>query len=181
MLPRGLAFIDDFLVASEQEELLRELASLQYRHDTFRNVQMKRSSAEFGYRYFAVGRKIEMAPKIPPFLRALIARCEPHCPMETHFNQAFVTRYPSGAGIGWHVDAQIFGECIAGVSLSSTATIEFAPVDDPDLVVAIRAAPGSLYIMSGEARWRWKHRIVPVKQERFSVTMRFVPESRHCR
>ncbi len=176
MLPLGLIYRPDFLTPDEQADLRRDLSALEFHHDTFRNVTMKRSSAEFGFRYFANGRRIERAAPVPPFLRTVVDRCEQLGPAGTRFNQVFVTRYPPGAGIGWHVDAPVFGDTIAGISLGATAKIQFSSVKDAKQIVSLEVVGGSFYVMSGEARRLWKHRVVAAKQERISITCRFVDE-----
>ncbi len=77
----------------------------------------------FGYAYRATGRRLLQTEALPAFLSAVIDLFLPYCLPGTEFIQCLVTRYPPGAGIGWHVDAPQFGDCIAGVSLESPALL----------------------------------------------------------
>jgi len=43
--------------------------------------------------------------------------------------------------------------------------------------VTIVLEPRSLYVMTGEARWKWKHSIPPVKSLRYAITFRTLRES----
>ena len=98
-----------------------------------------------------------------------------HCSSGTEFNQCIVTHYPEGAGIGWHTEAPVFGDCIIGISLLSVSRFQFRL--PPSRIECLELAPetGSLYIMDGPARWDYEHQLVKVKTERFSLTFRNVP------
>lgn len=74
-------------------------------------------------------------------------------------------------GICAHVDLMRFGDGIAIVSLESPCIMHFTRAGDtcntgsegenehPMSKVPVYLAPGSLVIMSGEARYLWKHEI----------------------
>lgn len=87
--------------------------------------------------------------------------------------QVLVTRYPAGAGIGWHRDAPMFGSRIAGVSLRAPCRMRFQrTLRGERSVAAVRLAPRSAYVLSGKARWSWQHSIPATKDLRYSVTFR---------
>jgi alkylated DNA repair dioxygenase AlkB len=174
--PSGFEYVGDFLSNDEQAVLLRELMALGYQHDTFRGQRLKRGYAQFGYAYVSTGRKLQTTASIPASLRAVIDKAIPHCPAGSTFNQCIVTHYPTGSGIGWHTDAPRFGECIVGVSLGAEARLQFRPNGVEEVTFEVRAAPGSMYLMHGPARWEHQHQVVPVKDERYSLTFRNVSE-----
>lgn len=70
-------------------------------------------------------------------------------------------------GICAHVDLMRFEDGIAIVSLESSCVMHFTRVEgdsdivEPDLTrkVPVLLTPGSLVLMSGEARYLWKHEI----------------------
>lgn len=66
-------------------------------------------------------------------------------------------------GICAHVDLMRFEDGIAIVSLESSCVMHFTRVEeggsDNTTKVPILLTPGSLVIMSGEARYLWKHEI----------------------
>jgi DNA oxidative demethylase len=172
--PEGVGYYEDFLSLAEQDSLLREVRALPYEHDVFRKQLMKRAWAQFGYKYVAIGRKLEPAPPIPPYLKTVIEKAAPFYPTDVEFDQCIVTLYPPGSGIGWHTDAPRFGEHILGVSLASPARLQFRPNKTEKASFEVTATPGSLYVIQGIARWRYQHRLVPVRAERYSLTFRSV-------
>ena len=102
------------------------------------------------------------------------------------WNQVIVNEYLPGQGISTHVDSLAYGNTIQCYTLGSGATMRFTHVDTgekKDLYVA----PRSLYTMSGEARYRWKHEMIGRKSDivgdkrvlrgrRVSVTLRFLEQ-----
>jgi DNA oxidative demethylase len=172
--PEGLDYEADFLSDAEQADLLSELRALTYTHDTFRGKLMKRSWAQFGFEYKSIGQKLIPAPPIPPFLREIIEKASPYYPASSEFDQLIVTHYPPGAGIGFHTDADKFGDVILGVSLASPARLRFSPGKSKVVSFELTATPGSLYVMQGKARWEYQHHIPPVKAERYSLTFRSI-------
>jgi DNA oxidative demethylase len=172
--PDGFLFVPDFLSEAEQADLLRELVALEYHHDTFRGVRLKRSYAQFGYAYISTGRRLEAVAEMPPWLIAVVARALPYCPEDTEFNQCIVTRYPAGAGIGWHTDAPRFGESIVGVTLGGSGQFQLRRYRSEEIAYELEAEPGSMYLMHGPARWDYQHQVVPVESERYSLTFRWV-------
>jgi DNA oxidative demethylase len=172
--PEGLRYVERFLSPTEQDALLCELRALTYVPEVFRGVVMKRRWAQFGYKYVAIGRKLEPAPPIPPYLKTVIEKASPYYPLGIEFDQCIVTLYPPGSGIGWHTDAPPFGDHILGVSLASEARLQFRPNGTQKASFEVTAAPGSVYVIQGIARWHYQHRLIPVKAERFSLTFRTV-------
>lgn len=90
---------------------------------------------------------------------------------EPLFDQLIVNVYQPGEGICPHVDLMRFEDGIAIVSLESSCVMHFAQVkeasatgegriDNPHAVkIPVYLTPGSLVIMSREARYLWKHEI----------------------
>lgn len=174
--PDGFVYVADFLSPPEHDELLRFVAGLEYYHDTFRGQRLKRGFAQFGFTYVTSGRRLRPAAPLPPELAALLVRATPFCPDALPFNQCIVTRYPAGAGIGWHVDAPGFGEVIVGVSLGGVGRFQFRRLGEEAVAYELDLAAGSLYRMQGPARWDYQHQVTPGGAVRFSLTFRHVPE-----
>jgi alkylated DNA repair dioxygenase AlkB len=172
--PTGFSYVAPFLGPDEQLALLRQLRSLDYAHDRFRGQRLKRGYAQFGYAYVSTGRRLTPAAPLPDFLTALIDEGRPQCPPGGRFNQCIVTHYPGGAGIGWHTDAPRFGGCIMALSLGAEARLQFRPNGSGEVSCEVLAAPGSLYVMSGPARWAYQHQVVAVEAVRYSLTFRQV-------
>jgi alkylated DNA repair protein (DNA oxidative demethylase) len=172
--PEGFVYVPDFLNPIEQDSLLHELRALTYTHDKMRENIFKRGWAQFGYAYVSTGRKLTPAPPMPRYLKTVIDKAAPYYPPGIEFAQCIVTQYPENAGIGWHTDAPPFGDCILGVSLASEARLQFRPKGETKAAFEVTASPGSVYIIQGVARWHYQHRLVPVKEERYSLTFRTI-------
>lgn len=85
-----------------------------------------------------------------------------------------------GALFPWHTDLAANGEITAIATLLAPATLEFAPhADHPGVPTTIDAMPGSLVLLSGEARWEWVHRALPhpgaAGKERISLVLGCAP------
>ncbi|KAL4366742.1 hypothetical protein GQ457_05G002220 [Hibiscus cannabinus] len=112
---------------------------------------------------------------------------------EPLFDQLIVNVYHPGEGICAHVDLMRFEDGIAIVSLESSCVMHFTCVEEggSDIVeggkkhkIPVLLSPGSLVLMSGEARYQWKHEINRkpgfqmwegrelVQQRRISITLR---------
>ncbi|XP_020210025.1 uncharacterized protein P8A3.02c [Cajanus cajan] len=86
----------------------------------------------------------------PPPLPGHILRREPL------FDQMIANVYEAGEGICPHVDLLRFHDGIAILSLESSCVMHFTSDASS---VPVLLTPGSLILMSGEARYLWKHQI----------------------
>ncbi len=134
----------------------------------------RRTVLHFGYLYDYEGWKLTPAEPLPGSLEWLreraagLAGTDPEDLAET-----LVTRYPPGAGIGWHRDAPLFGPSVVGVSLLAPCSLRFQRRGrDVRRVFALELAPRSAYVLSSAARWSWQHSIPSIKSLRYSVTFR---------
>ncbi|CAA7399905.1 unnamed protein product [Spirodela intermedia] len=104
---------------------------------------------------------------------AAVSDAEPH-PIPGHllwrdplFDQLIVNVYAPGEGICFHVDLMRFEDGIAVVSLESPCVMDFSPLAAADAgegspspaKIPVLLHPGSLMVLSGEARYRWEHGI----------------------
>lgn len=170
--PAGFSYHPGAVGADEAAALLRWIATLSFHEIRMRGRIARRTVVHFGWTYGYDDWRIAPGPPIPPQLEGLRARAAllggvPPAALE----QALVARYVPGAGIGWHRDAQAFGEPVVGFSLGGPALLRLregpgAPVVDVPL------APGSAYVLAGPARWRLQHGVPPVKALRYAVTFR---------
>jgi len=129
----------------------------------------------FGWRYVTRGRQLEPALPPPPWLQQVRDQCLSHLPRgASAFEQCIVTRYQVGAGIGWHVDAPVFGPIVATLSLAGTARIDFRLGPPSSSMLRIPLPPRSLLVLEGAARTEWRHRVPPVRELRYSISFRSV-------
>lgn len=175
-VPDGLEYVREFLTKAERVELLEQVRRLEYTHDLYRGQRLRRGYAQFGRAYVTSGKRLEPAPDFPDFLQRLRERLEQRFLPGDQLQQCIITWYPDGSGIGWHTDAPCFGEPILGLSLGTECDLLFRQAGCKVPTCCIRTEAGSVYRMSGPARWDWQHSIQAVEGERWSLTFRVVRE-----
>ena len=175
--PSGFRYVPDFIDTAEEDALLAHIERLIFAPFHMRGVDAKREVAHFGARYGFDEGALAAAPPMPPFLAALAARVNGTFSLVEKAEKiaALVTRYPPGAGIGWHRDAPPFGPAVIGLSLLSPCEFRLRLETETGYdVYRQEVAPRSLYIVSGHTRFRWQHAIPPVASLRYSLTFRTV-------
>jgi DNA oxidative demethylase len=174
-LPEGLVYRDGFISAAEERQLLDELEAVEFRTVEMRGQTARRTVRHFGLDYdYETGDLIPADP-LPQSMAWLRDRCAALMERDpSDLVQILVSRYPAGAGIGWHRDAPMFGSRIAGVSLRAPCRMRFQRTlkGRPRETYALELAPRSAYVLSGPARWSWQHSIPATKDLRYSVTFR---------
>jgi DNA oxidative demethylase len=169
-LPEGLIYVPGFLIEAEEGDVLATFELQPYvLHDT----PSRRPVRSFGLARVAGGYDLGPAAPIPAeldWLRERGAGLMGRQPGE--LGSLLVTRYPPGAGIGWHRDAPQFGE-VAGISLLTACRMRFRRGRTGAWQTAeLTLEPSSAYVLSGPARTQWQHHIPAVTQERWSMTFR---------
>ena len=170
----GLLYREEFITLEEEGELLAFFEGLDFRPVVMRGQAAKRTVRHFGLDYdYERGELAETDP-LPAPLAGLRDACAALMERDPEaLAQILVSRYPAGAGIGWHRDAPMFGSKIAGVSLGAPCRMRFQrTVGGTRRVAAIDLAPRSAYLLAGKARWSWQHSIPATPALRHSVTFR---------
>jgi DNA oxidative demethylase len=115
-LPAGLVYLPDFVTDEEEAALVEELDRLEFDEIRMRGRTAKRTVRHFGVDYDYDRASVSATEPLPEsfdWLRDRAATLVERTPDE--LAEVLVTRYPPGAGIGWHRDAPMFGEVI-GIS-----------------------------------------------------------------
>jgi alkylated DNA repair dioxygenase AlkB len=173
----GLSYREDLISDAEEQALITRLAEADLSPFRFHGWLGNRKTQSFGWRYDFEDSSFAPAEAIPEWLSPLretaasLAGVKPG-----DFVHVLLARYDPGAGIGWHRDRDVFDK-VVGISLATPATLRFrrrrpGGFDRASLDVA----PRSAYLLSGEVRWDWEHRITPGEQLRFSITFRTMSE-----
>jgi alkylated DNA repair protein (DNA oxidative demethylase) len=184
-LPPGFFYRPDLITPVEEQDLLSAIGALEFSAVEMRGVVARRRTVHFGWTYGYYARRTEPGQPLPAFLLPLRARMAEWSGVAADaFEEALLTEYPPGAPIGWHRDAPMFGDVVAGASLASSCRMKFRPYVSPGDAAArgtprrttheIELAPRSGYLMTGIARRDYEHSIPPVGGMRYSITFRTV-------
>jgi alkylated DNA repair protein (DNA oxidative demethylase) len=180
-LPEGLLYREDFISPDEERALVAEIERLEFSRVEMRGVVARRRTAHYGWTYGYYVRRSEPGPPLPEFLLPLRQRAADWASIAAdEFVEALITEYPAAAAIGWHRDAPMFGDVIAGISLLSSSRMKFRPYVSPRDVGReprrttheVELAPRSAYLITGTARRAFEHSIPAVTALRYSITFR---------
>jgi alkylated DNA repair dioxygenase AlkB len=176
MFPEGFFYYPDFLNTHEEIILCKEISKLELHNLDYHGYKATRKVKSFGYDYNFENNKLTKGSDIPStfdFVTEKVAQCI--SVDKKKFAELLVTEYPVGAVINWHRDVPQF-EVIAGISLLADCTFRLRPYDKAkqsrSSVISFPVERRSLYVMKGIARWDWQHSTAPVKQQRYSITLR---------
>lgn len=172
-LPEGFQYIPDVLSVAEETSLVEQFEKLPLKPFEFHGYLANRRIYSFGHKYVFAGQEPRKDPSIPDYLRPLrrIASQISGQPAEA-FEQAMVTEYAPGAGIGWHRDRPSY-EDIVSVSFLAPCTLRLRRKAAKGWErQAVPIAPRSVYLLHGAAREEWQHSIAPMNVLRYSVTLR---------
>jgi len=172
--PEGLVYRPDFLSAQEEGDVLAFMDEIDFHEVTMRGQTARRTVRHYGYDYGYESWQLVPAEPLPGELVWLRDRCAALAEVEPdELVQTLVSRYPEGAGIGWHRDAPMFGSKIVGVSLGAACRMRFQrKVGEERRVHELELAPRSAYVLAGQARTAWQHSIPATKSRRYSITFR---------
>jgi alkylated DNA repair dioxygenase AlkB len=190
--PSGLIYFDDAVSEDFGRLLIRwtRLPSTVEKLSAVSSSQSARKVLQYGYRYnYQSGRTREPGddfPHIINLLRSSIPHTWTSAPrgVEERLNQCIINFYQPGQGIGAHIDRKEFGGVVVCFTFGSGREMEFSRGEDR---YTVYTRPLSMYVMTGESRYEWKHEMrgrltdrvngnITPRGECFSVTFREVPE-----
>ena len=175
---KGLEYQAELISVDEERRALEHIEALDYDEIHMHGQVAKRTVRQFGLKYEFGTWKLEETEPLPGELhpaRAAAAELAQVAPEE--FAQILVSRYPEGAGIGWHRDAPAFGS-VVGISLLSPCRMRFQRgKGEARETFALDLGPRSGYLLSGSVRWAWQHSIPATRSLRYSLTFRTLSPS----
>jgi alkylated DNA repair dioxygenase AlkB len=172
--PEGFRYFPEVIPAQLQERLLKEIHKLPFRNFKFHGFLAHRRVISFGWHYDFSARRLGAAEEMPEFLLALRDQVSELAGLKSgELQHSMVTEYRQGVGIGWHRDKAVFGPVI-GISLLSPCVFRLRRMLDKWERARVRLEPGSVYLLTGQARSEWEHSIPPVEALRYSITFRNV-------
>lgn len=162
----GLNYVPHFINAELEAELIQLIDQQSWITDLRRRVQ------HYGYRYDYKVRGLKsdlyLGP-IPQWLRPYCQKLHSEGYFSQIPNQVIVNEYLPGQGIASHTDCiPCFGETIASISLGSSCQMDFTRGDRK---TSLYLEPCSLLILSGDARYQWKHGIAARKSDKVDGTI----------
>lgn len=173
--PVGLVHRDDLVTPGEERDLLAWLATEETEPVVMHGTESLRRVRHYGVAYDFTSWTTTPTEPVPDELLGLRSRAGHLAGVDAStLVQALATRYPPGAGIGWHRDAAAFGPVVVGVSLGADAVLRFQrrAAGGARRVFEQPLARRSGYVLTGAARSTWQHSIPAVATERWSVTFR---------
>jgi alkylated DNA repair dioxygenase AlkB len=175
-LPEGFLYYPDFISEHEENQLLKIVSSTDLHAMIFQGFEAKRKVASFGYDWSFENRTLSKGKDIPEEFNALIKKVTGKVSITpADIAELLVTEYPPGSVINWHRDAPPF-DLIAGISLLSDCTFKLRPHEKSKQVrsatIQLPVKRRSMYVLKDDARSLWQHSISPVKNKRYSITLR---------
>jgi DNA oxidative demethylase len=187
--PSGFAYFPELITPEEERTLLSWLTgSDDWQPVMFRGQTALRRAMSFGARYLTQGRRLSPAHPLPTELvpyrdrmvDAACARLGPELALAgrtlADFALCTALHYPPAGAIGWHADNAKFGPTVLSLSLGTPARLQLSRTSGGGLAAAprfeVELSPRSLFVLGGEARVSWLHRLLPVRADRYSFTVR---------
>jgi alkylated DNA repair dioxygenase AlkB len=186
VLVPGLRYITNWLDSDACQEMLSQIEAAEWSAELRRRVQHYGHRYDYGRRSMTADpQTTAAAPPLPPWALQQAARLAQEGFMDLEADQVIINEYQPGQGISAHVDCvPCFGPVVAAISLGSGCVMDFTHPKD-GTKVEVYLAPGSLCVMTGPARYDWRHSIAARKSDpgagariprsrRVSVTFRTV-------
>jgi alkylated DNA repair dioxygenase AlkB len=178
----GLKYLAEYVPGPAEVALLAAVDAEPWRDDLKRRVQ------HYGYRYDYTARTVDpsmyLGP-LPVWAQPLVTRLVADGHMPAPPDQLIVNEYEPGQGISAHVDCvPCFGPVVCSITLGSQCVMELSSVEG-GAVEELLLDRGSLLVLAGDARYKWRHGIrgrktdtlgerVLVRGRRVSLTFRTV-------
>lgn len=157
----GLYLYRDFISASLEEELLKEIDAQPWVVDYDRRLQYYGYRNELEKPYDLV----EFPVAIPPKIYSLSEKIVEQKILEYQPDQVIINEYDPGQGIRPHKDRNYFDNQICGINLGSGCVMKFIKIKGSE-VIDVEIPRRSLYVMQDEARYKWNHAIPPRKKDK---------------
>jgi alkylated DNA repair dioxygenase AlkB len=178
-LPEGLRYQPDVISPAVEAELLTQVRELPFKAFEFHGFLGKRRVVSFGWKYDYDQRVINRVDDMPAFLIGLRDTAAAFAGLEPErLQQALVSEYEAGVGIGWHRDKPEYDDVI-GISLLSACPFRLRRKAGTRWErVTLDVQPRSAYLLRGPVRTEWEHSILAVPALRYSITFRSLRSER---
>jgi len=181
----GLYFCKDFLEEEQANSIAHKLLSHEKNWRGVSACPTSRRVLQFGKMYAYAGEAPQFAHPIPFEFQEIADAVSRTLPFEhAAFSQMIVNEYTPGQGITPHIDnVHHFGDTVACITVGGGVDVDFSREGFENH--RLYADHRSLYVMTGDARFKWKHGIAMRKTDtregntvarelRYSLTFRSV-------
>lgn len=176
----GIQYLPNYLDQETHDRLLSAVDEHPWQMSFDHRVQV------YGYHYNHKVREAYRIGDIPTWAVPLALRLHQDGYIAKTPNQLVANEYLPGQGIFDHQDQAVFGDIVISVSLGSSCVMRFTRADT-EASEELLLEPRSVLVLSGEARWDWKHGIPCrasdfwngreyVRTRRVSLTFRTIPQ-----
>jgi alkylated DNA repair dioxygenase AlkB len=172
----GLYYIPNYLKNSEINILLDKINN-ETNLLPISSSENSRRVAHYGYFYSYDRSGLKPADAIPNYLTKLTCSSRINSLVKNlitnEFDQVIINEYQPNQQIFYHTDhVKLFGPIIACITVGESVPIKFKL---GDCVKKINVEEGSMYIMTGDARYKWKHSLRNnTNNIRYSITYRTI-------
>jgi alkylated DNA repair dioxygenase AlkB len=158
----GLSYYPGYIDTGEESELLRHIEEQPW------ITELKRRVQHYGYRYYYKAGNTTGTPlgPMPDWLESYCVRLHKLGVFPDKPNQAIVNEYKPGQGIAPHIDRVRFDNTVASLSLGSPCVMDFIHSETGEKL-SLLLEPRSLLVLTGNARYMWKHSIAPRKSDHY--------------
>lgn len=174
----GLWYIKNYLSPIEIYSLKEKILVDQVKFEPITNSTNSRRVAHFGYYYSYDRSGLKEAPAIPDALSSIVDGCRINKLLGKNiiaedFEQLIINEYKSSQQIAYHIDhVKQFGPVIACITIGQAVPISFKL---GDTIKSVDIEEGSMYIMTGDSRYKWRHSLVNKNESnRYSLTYRTI-------
>lgn len=170
----GLLYIPEYIDRAHHDHLVEVIDAEPWFAD------LKRRTQHYGWKYDYKKHRIDRSlylGSLPPWAAEIAEklyhdRLVPQLP-----DQCIANEYEPGQGITPHVDCEpCFKDGIVSLSLGSTCIMEFSPTKGRGPKLAILLEPRSIIVLTGPARYDWRHAIPARKADPYDGHL--LPRSR---
>jgi alkylated DNA repair dioxygenase AlkB len=152
----GLVYVPNFIAPDVQTRLVVEIDAQPWMTELRRRVQ------HYGYRYDYRSRSVDRSMrlgKLPSWALAVVEKLQDRGLVSRPPDQLIVNEYEPGQGISNHIDCKsCFDGNVASLTLGSSCVMNLTHRSTRD-VVPVLLEPGSVSVLTGEARYAWMHGI----------------------
>ena len=154
----GFSYHKEFISSDDEGLLIKHADSHPWDTTWRRRIQ------QYGFSYGTSRR--ESLGDMPDWLSWLCSRLREERIFRETPNQVIINEYLPGQGIAPHVDYRSnYGSTVASLSLGSPVVMDFMSKEKKKISHLLE--PRSLFVLSGPARFDWKHGIAPRKMDHY--------------